>query len=100
MRKLLCGLLAAVLICLSAVGCLAADTVEFTDQKDIQNNNAVRMLCDLGLVSGYSDGNFGPQNYIRRVEEKRQNMAERLAKVEASAASAHHRLDDLQERVK
>ena len=40
------------------------------------------------------------QNYIRRVEEKRQNMAERLAKVEAAAASAHHRLDDLQERVK
>ena len=68
MRKLLCGLLAAVLICLSAVGCLAADTVEFTDQKDIQNNNAVRMLCDLGLVSGYSDGSFGPQNYIRREE--------------------------------
>ncbi len=40
------------------------------------------------------------QNYIRRVEEKRQNMAERLAKVEAAAASAHHRIDDLQERVK
>lgn len=40
------------------------------------------------------------QNYIRRVEEKRQNMAERLAKVETSAASAHHRLDDLQERMK
>lgn len=40
------------------------------------------------------------QEYIRGVEEKRQNMAERLAKVEASAASAHHRLDDLQERVK
>ena len=40
------------------------------------------------------------QNYIRRVEEKRQNMAERLAKVKASAASAHRRLDDLKERVK
>lgn len=40
------------------------------------------------------------QEYIRGVDEKRQNMAERLAKVEASAASAHHRLDDLQERVK
>lgn len=40
------------------------------------------------------------QKYIRGVEEKRQNMAERLAKVEASAASAHHRLDDLAERVK
>lgn len=40
------------------------------------------------------------QNYIRRVEEKRQNMAERLAKVEASAASAHRRLDDITERIK
>lgn len=40
------------------------------------------------------------QKYIRGVEEKRQNMAERLAKVEAAAASAHHRLDDLAERVK
>lgn len=40
------------------------------------------------------------QEYIRGVEEKRQSMAERLARVEASAASAHHRLDDLAERVK
>lgn len=40
------------------------------------------------------------REYIRGVEEKRQNMAERLAKVEASAASAHHRLDDLQKLVK
>jgi hypothetical protein len=40
------------------------------------------------------------RDYIHGVEEKRQNMAERLAKVEASAASAHHRLDDLAERVK
>lgn len=40
------------------------------------------------------------REYLYGVEEKRQRMAERLAKVEASAASAHHRLDDLQERVK
>ena len=40
------------------------------------------------------------QEYIRDVEEKRQHMAERLAKVEASTASTHRRLDDLQERVK
>lgn len=40
------------------------------------------------------------RDYIRGVEEKRQNMAERLAKVEASAASAHHRIDGLEDRVK
>lgn len=39
------------------------------------------------------------QAYIRGVEEKRQNMAERLAKVEASAASAHHRMDTLEKRL-
>lgn len=39
------------------------------------------------------------REYIRSVEEKRQNMAERLAKVEASAASAHHRMDTLEKRM-
>lgn len=52
---------------------------------------SIRELCELIEST---------REYIRGVEEKRQNMAERLAKVEASAASAHHRLDDLQEKVK
>lgn len=39
------------------------------------------------------------RDYIRGVEEKRQNMAERLAKVEASVASAHHRLDTMEKRI-
>lgn len=39
------------------------------------------------------------RDYLYRVEEKRQRMAERLAKVEASAASAHHRLDTLEKRI-
>lgn len=39
------------------------------------------------------------REYIRGVEEKRQNMAERLAKVEASAASAHRRMDTLEKRM-
>lgn len=39
------------------------------------------------------------QEYIRGVEEKRQNMAERLAKVEVSAASANHRMDTLEKRL-
>lgn len=36
------------------------------------------------------------QAQLHEVEDKRQGMAERLAKVEASAASAHHRIDTLQ----
>lgn len=39
------------------------------------------------------------QAYIQGVEEKRQNMAERLAIVEASTASARHRMDTLEKRM-
>lgn len=39
------------------------------------------------------------RDYLYDVEDKRQRMAERLAKVEASAASAHHRLDTLEKRI-
>ena len=39
------------------------------------------------------------QAYIRGVEEKRQNMAESMAQVAASAASAHHSMDTLEQRM-
>ena len=68
MKKLLCVLLAAVLALTLMIPCAAAEFAGFTDQQEIKNINAVRMLCDLGLISGYSDGSFGPQNPIRREE--------------------------------
>lgn len=36
---------------------------------------------------------------LHEVEEKRQGMAERLACVESSTKSAHHRIDTLENRV-
>lgn len=39
------------------------------------------------------------QKQLHEVDEKRQNMAVRLAKVESSAASAHHRLDEIAQRL-
>lgn len=68
MKKLLCTLLAVVLLCLLALPCAAAQTTDFTDKQDIQNINAVQMLTDLELVSGYADGSFGPQKLITREE--------------------------------
>ena len=68
LKKLLCVLLAAVLALTLMIPCAAAEFAGFTDQQEIKNINAVRMLCDLGLISGYSDGSFGPQNPIRREE--------------------------------
>ena len=68
MKKMLCALLAAVLTLTLMLPCAAADFAGFTDQQEIKNNNAVRMLYDLGLISGYADSSFGPQNPIRREE--------------------------------
>lgn len=39
------------------------------------------------------------QMQLHDVDEKRQQQAERLAKVESSAASAHHRIDTLEGRM-
>ena len=39
------------------------------------------------------------QQALRDIDEKRQAAAERLAKVEGSAASAHHRIDTLERRL-
>lgn len=68
MKKYFCVLLAAVLVCLSVVPCAASDNAGFTDQSSIRNYNAVRMLYDLGLISGYSDGSFGPEKAVSREE--------------------------------
>ena len=40
----------------------------FTDRSEIRNQNAVQMLVDLGLISGYEDGSFRPCNTITREE--------------------------------
>jgi len=68
LKKFLCLLLAAVLAGLLILPCAAAEPTDFTDRSTIRNYNAVRMLADLGLVAGYSDGSFGPDKLIRREE--------------------------------
>ncbi len=54
---MLCALLAAVLT-LTLTAVRSNRLAGFTDQQEIKNNNAVRMLYDLGLISGYADGSF------------------------------------------
>ncbi len=41
---------------------------DFSDQAEIQNPGAVRMLVDLGLISGYTDGSFRPDAPVTREE--------------------------------
>ena len=40
----------------------------FFDQAEIRNPGAVRMLVDLGLISGYTDGSFRPAAPVTREE--------------------------------
>ena len=47
LKKLLCALLAAVLTLTLMIPCTATDFAGFSDQQEIENNNAVRMLYDL-----------------------------------------------------
>ena len=68
MKKFLCLLLAAVLAGLLILPCAAAEPTDFTDRSTIRNYNAVRMLADLGLVAGYSDGSFGAKREVTRRE--------------------------------
>ena len=62
------------MICVCLLLCLALPVgaseggAAFTDQGSIRNVGAVQMLVDLGLISGYTDGTFRPQNYITREE--------------------------------
>ena len=46
------------------------DTAEFIDKKDISEYavNAVELLCDMEILSGYEDGQFKPQKTLTRAE--------------------------------
>ena len=68
MRRMI-GLFLALALLLSCVPLvLAADTDGFTDQSAIRHGSAVQMLVDLGLVSGFPDGSFRPNDPIKRAE--------------------------------
>ncbi|MCQ2419758.1 MAG: S-layer homology domain-containing protein [Clostridia bacterium] len=70
MKRILSVLLALAVLLMSAVCVCAQDSAAagFADQREIQNKNAVQMLTDLGLISGYDDGSFRPNNTITREE--------------------------------
>ena len=71
MKRICSLLLVLAMLCASAWNVMAADEPapsRFTDGSEICNKNAVQMLVDLGLISGYEDGSFRPQNTITREE--------------------------------
>ena len=69
MKRVLALCLALLILTALALPAAAAPADRsFTDQADIQNPGAVRMLVDLGLISGYTDGSFRPASPVTREE--------------------------------
>ncbi|HNI71872.1 MAG TPA: S-layer homology domain-containing protein, partial [Marmoricola sp.] len=44
------------------------DCVDFTDVAGHEDEVYIRYLADLGLISGFADGTFGPENTLTRAE--------------------------------
>lgn len=65
----LCIALLLIFTCVLPVAAVApASRTAFADEGEIRNPGAVRMLVDLGLISGYTDGTFRPGASITREE--------------------------------
>ena len=88
MRSVLALLLTVLLLAACALPAAAVPAVrqDFTDQAEIENPGAVRMLVDLGLISGYTDGSFRPGAAVTREE---------IAKVIAKLCTDDPQADDL-----
>lgn len=56
------------MLLLAALPVGAASAENFTDSAEITHVEAVRMLTDLGLISGYSDGSFRPDVPVTRAQ--------------------------------
>jgi hypothetical protein len=66
MKKFLLGMLAGIMIGGSAI-VLAQNTITFPDVKpDAYYASAVGMMSDLGIMKGYDNGNFGPDDAVTR----------------------------------
>ena len=64
MKKFLSLMLAMIMVMsLVTVGAGAAD---FSDAEEIQYKEAVQVMADLGILSGYDDGSFKPQGDLSR----------------------------------
>ncbi|MCD8256957.1 MAG: S-layer homology domain-containing protein [Oscillospiraceae bacterium] len=68
LKKSLCLVLVVVMMfSLCAIGASAAET-SFTDDDEITYNQAVQILSELGVITGYEDGSFQPEGTLTRAE--------------------------------
>ena len=88
MKRTVSILLLIAMLLLAALPAGAASTGDFTDSADIRHPEAVRMLTDLGLISGYSDGSFRPNAPVTRAQ-----IAKLVALISTDDPAAEHTAD-------
>ena len=66
MKRLAC--LALIVCLLLALALPAAAQTAFSDAAAITHTEAVQMLTGLGLISGYRDGSFRPEEPVTRAQ--------------------------------
>ncbi|WP_312094891.1 S-layer homology domain-containing protein [Aminipila sp.] len=67
-KKILAGMLSAVLVLTTNVGFASADTDKFTDINGHWGQSIINEAASLGIVGGYPEGNFLPDNLMKREE--------------------------------
>lgn len=69
MKKIIAALLALVTVFSAASVCLAENTSEFTDiNEKSKYYDEIMFLNELGIISGYEDNTFRPDNTVTRAE--------------------------------
>lgn len=82
--------LCLVLVLCMMVGALAiSGSAAFTDEADIQYTEAVGVMSGMGIISGYTDGSFGPKDTITRAQVAKLIYAAMTGETGANAADAY-----------
>lgn len=66
MKQRILALLLSAGLCLGIIA--AAPALAFSDVSDPEVSEAVEVLCGLGIVSGYSDGDYHPEETLTRAQ--------------------------------
>lgn len=92
LKKSLCLVLALVFVLgLCTIGAGAA----FTDAESIQYTNAVETMAALGIINGYTDGSFGPNDPVTRGQAAKMVAYVMLGGTAAEKLPAATKFDDV-----
>ena len=92
MKKFLSLVLAVIMtMSLVTISASAAEYKDFTDKDEIQYEEAVAVLNRLGIITGYSEGDFRPEGELTRGAAAKIIASLLIGPEAAENLSPHHR---------